>query len=139
MRKMITSQEILQLSNLKEEVFDSGVWDFPSGTVNPLKNLKSLVSGYQYKIYLNIKVDDVNLVLRFETEIGVSNSYIDFLGVGKYIDFLLSPASVAGLNNCRMYCTYATPTTISAVISGTGTSTKNFYWRYLITRHKLTI
>ena len=139
MRKMITSKKEQQLLDMTESVFESGIWGIPSGTTGDAgvglpKVLKDLEAGYQYKIYLNVKGAHYS-ISRFETEIGISQSYISFIDT-KYIEFA-SSITIDGASNCRMLIRKKTSSTLSCDLRFTGTTTAEVSFRYLITRSKL--
>ena len=139
MRKMITSKKEQQLLDMTESVFESGVWVIPSGTTGGAgdgvpKVLKDLEAGYQYKIYLNIKGTGA-IISRLETEIGISQSYMSFIDTKRF-EFV-SPSTIDGASNYRMYVNKKTSSTLNCDLRFTGTTTDEVSFRYLITRSKL--
>lgn len=139
MRRMITTKKEQQLLDMTESVFESGVWVIPSGTTGGVgdgipKTLKDLEVGYQYKIYLNVK-GTISSIIRHETEIGVTSSYIAFVDT-KIVEFFAS-GSTDGGNSFRLYIAKRNDSSLRNEIRFSGTTTAEISLRYLITRSKL--
>ena len=122
-------------SEAREKVYDEGVWEIASGAVNETFTLKNLDVGYQYKIYLNASNASEPTIRRFETEIGLSQNYSDFIQTGKTIQFLMG--SLVGASNMSMLVYKQSSGVLTNRLNFTGTTTGAIEWRYLITRHKL--
>ena len=136
MRRMITSKKEKQLIDMTESVFESGTLEIPSGTSMANQSLLPFKPGYQYKIYSNVKAVGVNEISRFESEIGVSQSYIDFFNADSFIVFAMAPVTVAGITSFRISISKGTNELLVSLRCN-GTSTSNISWRYLITRSKI--
>lgn len=134
MRKMITSKKELQLIDMTEEIFESGVWVINSGLTSNSKVLKDLVVGYQYKIYLNIKGTS-NSIGRIETELGITPDYISFVNT-KFVD-ILANFTTDGASSFRSVITKKDDSSMSFNLWFSGTTTGQVLFRYLITRTKL--
>ena len=134
MRKMITSKKEQQLLDMTESVIESGVWVIPSGTTGMGKELKKLESGYQYKIYLNIKGTAVH-ISRTETEIGVTEDFINFID-SKTLEFMTS-TSMDGDSYYRLALKKNTSKLLNAELRFSDATTSEVMFRYLITRSKL--
>ena len=128
MRKMFPSEAL-------EKVYEEGVWEIDSGSIALSKNLKSLESGYQYKIYLNVK-GDASTISRVETEIGISKSFITFID-NKSLLYPTNPNTIDGGSSYRVELYKNDAITCGCILKFTGTLTAKVYFRYLITRSKI--
>lgn len=134
MRRMITSKKEIQLIDTTEEIFETGVWVIPSGSLVKIKVLKDLVAGYQYKIYLNVKGSASSLG-RLETELGITTDYISFVDT-KYINFPIA-FSTDGVNTFRCIIAKKTVSTMQFDLRFDDTPTGEISFRYLLTRSKV--
>ena len=128
MKRMFPSEAL-------EQVYEKGVWEIPSGSIDFSKTLKNLEIGYQYKIYLNVKSDS-EYPTRFQTEIGVDKSFLVFIEDDGELNFKVE-GTIGGVNNYYLSLFQVDDVYFQSNLEFKGTTTEKVYFRYLITRSKI--